>query len=82
MSNPFVKELISMLTDVKGWVLAAVGIVTAVVIAIDGLKYQPASSSEKEEIVRSIRKKLIMGGGIFFLVWLAIYITERFAKVA
>ena len=79
--NPYILEAINILSEVKGWIMGLVAAVTIVVVARDGVKYQGGDDTEKAAMAKSIRNTLIMGGGIFFLVWLAGYIITKFQSV-
>jgi hypothetical protein len=62
------KGLINTLTGyAKGLVFG----VTSLMLCIYGIKYIMGDSSEKQENLSNIKTTLIMGGGIFFLLWLA-----------
>lgn len=77
----YVNALISLLNEFKGWILTAIGVVTGVMVAINGMKYQKGTVAEKQQAIVDIRSTLEMGGGIFFLVWLAIYVSAKMAGV-
>jgi hypothetical protein len=47
-------------------------------VAIYAVKFLMGDSSDKSEAVGNIKRTLIMGGGIFFLIWLAGEIISRF----
>ena len=78
---PYIKVIEGILGEVKTWLFALIGVVTVVVIIIQGIKYQSGDSVEKQESIRHIRNSIIMGGGVFFLVWLATFVIERMAAV-
>lgn len=79
-SNPYVTKAISYLTDVKGWILTIIGILTAVVVAVYGTNYISGNGQEKAKAWEDIKKTIVMGGGIFFLAWLAIDVASFFAS--
>jgi Ca2+/Na+ antiporter len=78
---PYINAINGILEEVKGWLFALVGIITVVVIIIQGIKYQSGDSAEKQEAIRHIRNSIMMGGGVFFLVWLATFIIDRMSNV-
>jgi hypothetical protein len=78
---PYITEITNILGDFKGWLYALIGIVTVIVIIIHALKYQGGDSAEKQDAIRQIRNTIIMGGAVFFLVWIATYVIERLAAV-
>lgn len=73
----YANKVVSLLTDLKTWALSIIGIVTVCVIIWHGLQYQQGNASDKTEAISSIKKTLYMGGGIFFLVWLATYVITK-----
>jgi len=77
----YIDEIVSILDTVKVWLFALIGIVTVIVIIIHALKYQGGDSSEKQDAMRQIRNSIIMGGGVFFLVWIATFIIDRLSNV-
>lgn len=79
-TNPYLSKATGILGDLKGWLLGLVAAVTLVVIVKHGLEYQAGGEGEKSEAVKGIRKDLIMGGAIFFLVWLASYIITKMSS--
>ena len=79
-SNPYVTKVITYLTNVQGWILTIIGILTAVVVAIYGTNYIQGNGQEKAKAWEDIKKTIIMGGGIFFLAWLAIDVASFFAN--
>lgn len=79
--NPYVDKLIEIIDKFKGWGLAIIGVVTVVKVVQYGIQYQGGAEDEKVQAVKLIRKTLIMGGGIFFLVWLAAYIITEMSGV-
>lgn len=78
---PFVNAAISLITEMKGWLLALGGVIAVVVNIGRAIKYQAATTSEKAEIVVAIRNSLLMIGGTFFLAWLALYIYDKFRVI-
>lgn len=81
-ANPFVTVFNGILNDAKGWIYGAIGTITVLVVIIEGVKYQSGSSMEKNECVTKIRKTIIMGGGIFFLAWLVMYVIGKMQVAA
>jgi hypothetical protein len=79
---PYVTALIGILTDVKGWILAAIGIVAVVVSCVHGLAYLKGNAMEKQEAAVNIRKTLEFGGGIFFIAWFALYVVTKMSAVS
>lgn len=78
-ANPFVNKFNTVLTDLKGWLLAIdVGIVL-VMIVINAIKYKQGNSAEKDAAVGDIKKTIYIGAGVFVLIWLAQYIIGVFA---
>lgn len=78
---PYIDAINGILTEVKTWLFALIGVVTVVVIIIQGIRYQSGDSAEKQEAIRHIRNSIMMGGGVFFLVWLATFVIDRMAAV-
>ncbi|MDD3629334.1 MAG: hypothetical protein PHN81_06140 [Actinomycetota bacterium] len=78
---PYIEVIEEILEEVKTWLFALIGVVTVVVIIIQGIKYQSGDSVEKQEAIRHIRNSIMMGGGVFFLVWLATFIIGRMSSV-
>ena len=74
---PYLDTIISILNDVKGWFFALIGIVTLVVVVKNAFAYQAGDSAEKQDAIRSIKKSIIMGGGIFILSWFATYVITK-----
>lgn len=79
--DAYLKEFLNILTEFRGYILAAVGAVTAFVVAKDGMGYQAGDADERAQIWKNIKKTLKMGAGIFVLVSIALYVAERFAAV-
>ena len=50
------------------------------VVAIYGTNYIQGNGQEKAKAWEDIKKTIIMGGGIFFLAWLAIDVASFFAN--
>lgn len=74
---PYLVKIQGILGDVKGWMFALIGIVTAVIVVKHGFEYQSGGAMEKEQAAKDIRKTLVMGGGIFFLAWFAAYVVTK-----
>lgn len=81
MNNPYIVETINLLGEIKGWIMGLVAAVTLVAVAWHGVRYQGGDDAEKANMAKKIRNDLLMGGGIFFLVWLAGYIITKFQSV-
>lgn len=79
--NPYVSAIISLVKDAQGWLLALVGVVTAFKVAQYGLAYQNGDDDDKVKNIKSIRKTFMMGGGIFFLIWIATYVVGKMQAV-
>ena len=78
---PYLDTITGILNDIKGWIFALIGIVTLVVVVKNAFAYQAGDSAEKQDSIRSIRKALIMGGGIFVLAWFATYVIGKMSAV-
>jgi len=78
---PYLDTITGILNDIKGWIFALIGIVTLVVVVKNAFAYQAGDSAEKQDSIRSIRKALIMGGGIFVLAWFATYVISKMSAV-
>jgi hypothetical protein len=78
---PYLDTVTSILNDVKGWFFALIGIVTLVVVVKDAFAYQAGDSAEKQDALRSIKKAIIMGAGIFILSWFATYVINKMSSV-
>ena len=81
MDNPVVIQIISILNQMKSWLLAIIGIVTVVVVIISVIKYQTGDESEKAGEARKIRNTIIMGAGVFALVWFATWVINQMAGI-
>ncbi|MCL4377477.1 MAG: hypothetical protein M1479_08755 [Actinobacteria bacterium] len=79
---PYLDTITSILNDVKGWFFALIGIVTLVVVVKNAFAYQAGDSAEKQDALRSIKKAIIMGGGIFILSWFATYVITKMSSVS
>ena len=79
---PYLDTITSILNDVKGWFFALIGIVTLVVVVKNAFAYQAGDSAEKQDSLRSIKKAIVMGGGIFILSWFATYVITKMSSVA
>ena len=79
---PYLDTITSILNDVKGWFFALIGIVTLVVVVKNAFAYQAGDSAEKQDAVRSIKKAIVMGGGIFILSWFATYVITKMSSVS
>lgn len=77
----FVKVIEKLLNDLQGYLLGLIGAVTTIMVAIYAVKFLMGDSSDKSEAVSNIKRTLIMGGGIFVLIWLAGEIISRFQAV-
>ncbi|MHB8276170.1 MAG: hypothetical protein ACYDIA_00745 [Candidatus Humimicrobiaceae bacterium] len=79
---PYLDTITSILNDVKGWFFALIGIVTLVVVVKNAFAYQAGDSAEKQDAMRSIKKAIVMGGGIFILSWFATYVITKMSSVS
>ena len=79
---PYLDAITGILNDVKGWFFALIGIVTLVVVVKNAFAYQAGDSAEKQDAIRSIKKAIIMGGGIFILSWFATYVITKMSAVS
>ena len=79
---PYLDTITGILNDVKGWFFALIGIVTLVVVVKEAFAYQAGDSAEKQDALRSIRKAIIMGAGIFILSWFATYVITKMSSVS
>lgn len=79
--NPFVNKTIEIITKLKTWSLALIGVLSVVKVIQYALQYQSGGDDEKQMAVKSIRKTLMMGGGVFFLVWFASYVVEQYSGI-
>ncbi|MHB8280967.1 MAG: hypothetical protein ACYDIA_25515 [Candidatus Humimicrobiaceae bacterium] len=79
---PYLDTITSILNDVKGWFFALIGIVTLVVVVKNAFAYQAGDSAEKQDALRSIKKAIVMGGGIFILSWFATYVITKMSSVS
>ncbi len=77
--NNNLQVFLQLMNDAKLWIYGLIGGAIFVIVAIYGLKYLQGNDSEKENAMSNIKKTLYMGGGIFFLVALAIEVFNRFA---
>jgi hypothetical protein len=78
---PYIDTIAGILNEVKVWLFTLIGIVSLVVIVIQGFRYQSGDSVEKQEAIRNIKRTIIMGGGIFVLAWFATYIINKMSSV-
>ncbi|MFO7928807.1 MAG: hypothetical protein R6U35_03985 [Candidatus Humimicrobiaceae bacterium] len=78
---PYIDVIAGILNEVKVWLFTLIGIVSLVVIVIQGFRYQGGDSAEKQEAIRNIKRTVIMGGGIFVLAWFATYVIDRMSAV-
>jgi len=81
MDNPYIVQIVEILNQVKVWLLTLIGVVTVVVIIISAIKYQAGDQSEKADEARKIRNSILMGAGIFLLVWFATWVINIMAGV-
>ena len=72
----YVTKITKILTDVKGWMLLVVGLLTAVRVVKEGIAYQQGDGSIKRQCIENIKHSIYMGGGIFLLVWFAGYVAS------
>lgn len=79
--NPYVNKTIEIIGKLKTWALALVGVITVVKIVQYAIQYQSGGDDDKVVAIKSIRRTIIMGGGIFFLVWFASYVVEQYSGI-
>lgn len=79
--SAYVSALVALLTEMKGWLLGTVATITVVMIIINGINYQHGNSSQKVQAVDNIKSTLKMGGGIFALAALALYVIQKFSAI-
>lgn len=80
VSNPYVTKLNTILSDVKGWLLALDATVTVAMIAFNAIKYQQGNTGDKDQALDNIKKSIYVGAGVFALIWIAEYVIGVFAK--
>jgi len=78
---PYIDTIAGILNEVKVWLFTLIGIVSLVVIVIQGFRYQSGDAAEKQEAIRNIKRTILMGGGIFVLAWFATYIINKMSAV-
>ena len=78
---PYIDIIAGILNEVKVWLFTLIGIVSLVVIVIQGFRYQSGDSAEKQEAIRNIKRTILMGGGIFVLAWFATYVINKMSAV-
>jgi len=81
MSNPYLSAILSILGDIKGWILTIVGALTAVMVAKYGIDYLQGDEMEKATAKKNVKTTIIWGGGIFMLIWIATYVIEKMKAV-
>lgn len=69
MENKYLNEMIKIIQDLQGWVLALVVVVAGAVIAVHGIRYIQGGAHEKQQAIQDMKSTGYMGVGIFFLVW-------------
>ena len=77
----FANAVSNLLKDMQGWLLTVIGAVTTVMVAIHSVKFLMGDSGDKAESVSNIKKTLVMGAGVFFLIWLTGEIIGRFKLI-
>ena len=78
---PYIDGIVGIFNEVKVWLYSLMGVVAAVVIIVQAIKYQAGEEAEKHMAARNIRNTIIMSGGVFLLVWLADYVINKMAAV-
>lgn len=81
MDNPYIAEILSIIAEWKGWLMALDAGVTIIMIVYYAFKYKIGTSTEKQDCIIKGRNTLFIGGGIFFLVWLAGSVIDRMKNV-
>lgn len=76
-TNPYIDKLTTLMNEVKGWLIAGIGIITVVIVIKHAIEYQQGGANEKVEAASSIRKALVMGGGASCLAWFAAYVFTK-----
>ena len=77
---PYIPVIVGIFNDIKVWLYSLIGVITVVVIIIQAFKYQGGEEAEKHDAIRNI-KRVVMGGGVYLLAWLADYIINRMAAI-
>ncbi|MEN8906916.1 MAG: hypothetical protein ABF289_13240 [Clostridiales bacterium] len=77
----YIDEIKKIFEEMQNWLLALVGGITVLMIAVYGIRYLVGDVTDKIESMSNIKKTIIMGVGIFFLIWFGEYIIDRFANV-
>jgi hypothetical protein len=77
----YISEIKILIEEIQGWLLAIVGGLSIIMIAIYGIRYIAGGVAEKVEAISNIKKTLIMGIGVFVLVWFGAYILNRFVNL-
>jgi len=78
---PYIDIISGILNEVKVWLFTLIGIVSLVVIVIQGLRYQSGDCADKQDAIRNIKRTIIMGRGIFVLAWFATYVINKMSAV-
>lgn len=73
-----IQTLLSLLEEVKTWLLSGVAILTVIAVLKDFYIYQGGNDREKETAMMGIKKSLKMGVGIFIIIWIATYAIAKF----
>ena len=71
----YIGKITRILSDVKGWGLLLIGIVTAVRVVKEGIAYQQGDGGAKRQAIENIKHSVYMGGGIFIIVWFVGYVV-------
>ena len=77
----FVQVVETLIKQLQGYLLGLIGVITTIMVAIYGVKFLMGDSGDKSESITNIKKTLIMGGGIFFLVWFSGEVITKFKGV-
>lgn len=73
-----IQTLLSLLEEVKNWLLSGVAILTVLAVLKDFYIYQGGNDREKESATMGMKKSLKMGVGIFIVIWIATYAIGKF----
>lgn len=78
----WLNEILGIFDEIKGWLMALIGVVAGVQIARYILQYLSGDDDEKVANVKRIRKTIIVGAGAIVIVWFASYLFDRMMQAA